>query len=104
MAQFIRYKNNGESRDIYPFFVDVQSELLESLNTRMVIPLIFADMLASKAPEHLCPTIHIDHASFILLTHQMTSVPVSILTDPVDSLETFRTEIIAAIDLLVTGV
>ena len=104
MAQFVRYQNNGESRDIYPFFVDVQSELLESLNTRMVIPMIMADRIAANAPAHLCPIIHIDHTSFILLTHQMTSVPASILTDPVDSLETFRTEIIAAIDFLVTGV
>jgi len=104
MAQFLLYQNTGDSRDTYPFFVDVQNELLDSLNTRLVIPLILADHLTEKSPTHLCPVLHMNEGSFVLLTHQMTSVPNSILTVPVRSLETFRSEIIAAIDFLITGV
>jgi len=48
MAQFLLYKNTGDSRDTYPFFVDVQNELLDSLNTKLVIPLILADQLTEK--------------------------------------------------------
>ena len=48
--------------------------------------------------------IHIDEGDFVLLTHQMTSVPTSILISPIHSLEAFRNEIIGAIDFLITGV
>jgi len=104
MAQFSLYQNRGDSSDTYPFFVDVQNELLDSLNTRLVIPLISTDSVAKKPPVHLCPILHIDEGDFVLLTHQMTSVPASILSSPVQSLEAFRSEIIAAIDFLITGV
>ncbi|RYU45881.1 CcdB family protein, partial [Aliivibrio finisterrensis] len=40
----------------------------------------------------------------IMLTQQMTSVPVKILSEPVNELSTFRNEIIAAIDFLITGI
>ncbi len=104
MGQFTLYQNHGDSSDTYPFFIDVQNELLDSLNTRVVIPLTPSARLDHKAPNHLCPILHIDSGDFILLTQQMTSVPVSILTTPVHSLDAFRDEIIAAIDFLITGV
>lgn len=104
MAQFSLYQNHADSSDTYPFIIDVQNELLDSLNTRLVIPLTPANKLAHIAPEHLCPVIHIDEGDFVLLTHQMTSVPASILISPIHSLEAFRNEIIGAIDFLITGV
>lgn len=40
MSQFSLYDNlNADSKDAYPYFVDVQHGLLDSLNTRLVIPL-----------------------------------------------------------------
>ncbi|TOH86683.1 CcdB-like toxin protein [Vibrio parahaemolyticus] len=48
--------------------------------------------------------IHIDEGDFVILTHQMASVPTKILRDPVNDLSTFRNEIIAAIDFLITGI
>ncbi|EOW9476927.1 CcdB family protein [Vibrio cholerae] len=88
----------------YPYFVDVQSELLNTLNTRLVIPLTPLDLLEKKAPSHLCPTIHIEQGDFVILTQQMASVPTKILVEPVADLSTFRDEIIAAIDFLITGI
>ncbi|GGK50372.1 CcdB family protein [Aliivibrio fischeri] len=105
MSQFTLYKNKDKSSTkTYPYFVDVQSDLLDNLNTRLVIPLTPIELLDKKAPSHLCPTIHIDEGDFVMLTQQMTSVPVKILTDPVNELSTFRNEIIAAIDFLITGI
>ncbi len=105
MSQFILYKNNDKSTSTaYPFFVDVQSELLDTLNTRLVIPLTPLELLEKKAPSHLCPTIHIDEGEFVILTHQMASVPAKLLSDPIDDISTFRDEIIAAIDFLITGI
>ncbi len=104
MAQFDLYQNRGDSSDTYPFFIDVQNELLDALNSRLVIPLCPAEKTHNRAPNHLCPILHVDEGAFILLTHQMTSVPASLLTAPVGSLEAFRVEIIDAIDFLITGV
>ncbi|GEM75027.1 CcdB family protein [Vibrio sagamiensis] len=105
MSQFTLYKNNDKNTArAYPFFVDVQSELLVSMNTRLVIPLTPLELLERKAPSHLCPMINIDGSDFVILTHQMVSVPTKILTTPVEDLNMFRNEIIAAIDFLITGV
>ena len=84
--------------------MDVQSELLDSLNSRLVIPLTPLELLGPKAPSHLCPTISISEGDFVLLTHQMASVPVKLLSIPVEDLSTFRDEIITAIDFLITGI
>ncbi len=105
MSQFALYKNNDKSTsNAYPYFVDVQNELLDTLNTRLVIPLTPVELLEKKAPSHLCPAIHIDEGDFIILTHQMASVPTKILREKVSELSTFRNEIIAAIDFLITGI
>ena len=105
MPQFTLYKNKDKSSSkTYPYFVDVQSDLVDNLNTRMVIPLIPTKLLGKKVPSLLCPIIHLDEGEFVLLTQQMTSVPVKILTDPVNELSTFRNQIIASIDFLITGI
>ncbi|EOX3350817.1 CcdB family protein [Vibrio cholerae] len=105
MSQFTLYENLDKSTSTaYPYFVDVQSEQLNTLNTRLVIPLTPLDLLEKKAPSHLCPTIHIEQGDFVILTQQMASVPTKILVEPVANLSTFRDEIIAAIDFLITGI
>ncbi|HAS6027047.1 TPA: plasmid maintenance protein CcdB [Vibrio vulnificus] len=105
MPQFSLYKNNDKSTSTaYPYFVDVQSELLDTLNTRLVIPLTPTTLLEKKAPSHLCPVIHIDEGDFVILTHQMASVPTKMLKESVNDLSTFRDEIISAIDFLITGI
>ncbi len=105
MSQFSLYKNKDKSTaTVYPYFVDVQSELLDTSNTRLVIPLTPIELLEKKAPSHLCPIIHIDEGDFVILTHQMASVPIKILQEPVSDLSTFRYEIISAIDFLITGI
>ncbi|MFO6425048.1 CcdB family protein [Motilimonas sp. KMU-193] len=105
MPQFSLYQNNDKSTaTAYPYFVDVQSEMLDTLNTRLVIPLTPVEMLEKKAPTHLCPVIHIDEGDFVVLTHQMASIPTKTLCDPVNELSAFRNEIVAAIDFLITGI
>lgn len=105
MSQFTLYQNNDASTaKTYPYFVDVQSDLLESLNTRLVVPLTPLALLDKKAPQHLCPRIHLDTGDFVILTHQMTSLPTKLLINPVTHLQAFRDEIIAAIDFLITGI
>jgi toxin CcdB len=105
MSQFTAYENlNPASRAAYPYFVDVQNTLLESLATRVVVPLARADRLGQQPIGRLCPTASIRGEPHVLLTHQMTAVPLAALKAPVGSLHELRTEIVAAIDFLVTGI
>jgi len=105
MEQFTLYRNeNKNSKKAYPYFVDVQSDLLEELNSRIVIPLSSQKILNNINAKKLCPIIRIDDDSFVLLTHQMTSVPRTTLKKKVSTLEQYRYDILRAIDLLLTGI
>ncbi len=105
MKQFTLYKNENKlSKKIYPYFVDVQCDLLNDLNSRVVIPLSATETLNNLNAKKLCPIIQIDEGNFILLTHQMTSIPATALIKEVTSLARFRSEILGAIDLLLTGI
>lgn len=105
MAQFSLYKNlDKSSSKAYPYLIDVQSDLLSDLDSRMVIPLTPVSMLDRKAPTHLCPVIHLEEGDFVILTQQMTSVPAKILKDEANDLSAFRNEIINALDFLIMGI
>jgi toxin CcdB len=105
MAQFSLYKNlDKSSSKAYPYLIDVQSDLLSDLDSRMVIPLTPVSMLDTKAPTHLCPVIHLEEGDLVILTQQMTSVPANILKEEVNDLSAFRNEIINALDFLITGI
>jgi len=105
MEQFTLYKNeNKNSKKAYPYFVDVQNDLLSDLNSRIVIPVSTQKALNNLNAKKLCPVIEIDGNTFVLLTHQITSVPCSILKQKVTTLEHYRYDILGAIDLLLTGI
>lgn len=104
MPQFTVYENqNSDSKQAYPYFVDVQNDLLDNLNSRLVIPLSASKNSSLLAISHLCPTLTIQGEPFTLLTQQMTNVPVSALSMPVVEADQYRNDIIAAIDFLITG-
>lgn len=105
MSQFILYVNKDKgSNKTYPYFVDVQNNLMSQLNYRLLIPLSPISKVKDKVAKKLCPIIHIDDSDFILVTNQMTTVPKSILKTEVDSLDSYRYQIIDAIDMLITGI
>lgn len=105
MEQFDLYANSDkDSQQAYPYFVDIQHALLNPLNSRVVIPLTLLTQSGKSYPEHLCPVITINHQKYIVMTHQLTSVPVSFLKKNEMSLGEYRDVIVAAIDFLVTGI
>jgi len=103
MAQFDVYQHK-EANSVYPLLVDIQHELLETLSTRLVVPLTPCALYEGKAPQTMCPTIHLEQGAFIFMPQYMSSVPIQALGEKVGSIDTFREEVIRAIDLLMTGV
>ncbi len=105
MEQFDLYVNTDQDTNkTYPYFVDIQNGLLDTLNSRVVIPLTPVRDSDKTYPETLCPVIEIRSKKFALLTHQLTSISVSFLRKKETSLATRRDDIVAAMDLLVTGI
>ena len=82
--------------------VDVQAELLASLETRMVAPLIMAS--ATAAPiKGLNPVFSIEGRDYVMLTQQMGAIPRRQLGRPVLSLAAEHNTITQALDQLLVG-
>ena len=104
MKQFDLYENtDSDSREKYPFFVDVQTDLLDELNSRVVIPITTVQD-AKSFPKNLCPVVEIRNKNYALLTHQITTVSASFLAYKEGSLLLNRSDIISALDFLLTGI
>lgn len=105
MAQFDVYRNpNPSSRGRIPYLLDVQSGLLDPIATRVVVPLCKPEVLSGKPAERLNPGFEIEGRKLFLLTPELAGLPRKVLGDPVANLATERREIIAALDLVFTGI
>ena len=104
MAQFTVYKNkNPRSKTTYPLLVDAQADLLDHLQTRLVIPLTRAAALTKKPIGRLTPAIEIDGERYLLMTPQLAGIACSELGPAVGSVADQRSAIVSALDLLITG-
>lgn len=105
MAQFTVHKNkNAKTRKQYPYLVDIQANLLEDLQTRVVIPLTKANTLHKKPLKNLTPVVFIEDEPYLLLTPQLAGIVRSDLGPAVTDINHYRTEIIAALDFLISGI
>lgn len=95
--------------DIFPdpagagYLLDVQADLLDALNTRVVVPLMPVNR-APKPAARLNPVFEIEAERHVMVTQFLSAVPASVLAAPVGSLLRHDTELTAALDLLLTGV
>lgn len=104
MPQFTVYRNaNPDTQDAYPLLLDVQSGLLASLTTRVVVPLCPASTIAGDRIKTLMPVFDIAGQRYVMLTPQLAGIAKRQLGEPVADLTVRRDEIIAALDWLLTG-
>jgi toxin CcdB len=105
MAQFTVYRNkNPSTQSAVPYLLDIQSDLLENLETRVVVPLYPTGALRSKAMQRLTPVLEIEGEPFLMVTPQLAGISRSDLGAPIARIEQQRFTIIAAVDFLVTGI
>ena len=98
MAQFdVHRVANGS------LVVDCQSDSLIHLKTRVVAPLMRLDDAPAVATR-LHPKFQIDSEPFVLATHLLTALPTRDLGQALASLEAERYKIIAALDMIITGI
>lgn len=104
MARFDVHPNPGAHAGTTPYLLDVQSDLLDSLDSRMVIPLRSLDHFAKvKLPTQLTPVVNILGKDYLLETPKMGAVPQRILKGCVASLSADQARITGALDFLFQG-
>jgi toxin CcdB len=104
VAQFDVYLNPSESAGKgIPFVVVLQSDLLDALATRLVMPLATLDF-ADKVPEKLCPLVTVNGQKLRALAHYAAPVPVRSLRQMVGNLSSQSHLLIAAMDVVISGV
>lgn len=104
MAQFTVYRNKSpRSKATFPLLLDVQSDLLDDLQTRVVIPLTKAATLARKPVTQLTPALPFDSEPYVLMTPLLAGIAMKELGQAVGSLAQRRDVILAAMDFLVSG-
>jgi toxin CcdB len=105
MAQYDVYRNpNPASRARIPFLLDVQAGLLDTLATRIVVPLRRPEVLAGKPAERLTPELEVEGRKVLMLTPELAAIPRKALGERVGNLAPERGRIVAALDLALIGI
>lgn len=105
MAQYDIHPNpSARSRDEVPYLVDVQSNLLADLRTRLVVPLSRTGASLSQAPRRLSPTFSVQGQLLALQPHLAAGIDAKLLRKPVGSLAAHATDIRDALDAVVRGI
>ncbi|MBI1892373.1 MAG: CcdB family protein [Burkholderiales bacterium] len=104
MARFDIYENPGANKAIAPFLVDVQNDFVQSLATRIVIPLVAIKAIGKKPPDDVFPLIRVKGKKYYLFTPELAAAPATRLKTLVGSAEVEdRAKIQNALDRIFGG-
>ena len=104
MPQYDVYPNPSRSAvDGFPYVVVIQSDLLDALPTRLVVPLALPEASPGRAPAALCPLITVDGQRLRVLAHYAAPLPARLLREPVSNLAAQSSTLVAAIDAVLSG-
>jgi toxin CcdB len=100
MAQFDVYKNeNDQTNQRVPYLLDIQNDILDSINTKIVIPLV-KDKNDFKG---LIKEFIIENQKVYLTTSQMGAIHKNELKTKITTLQNQKEEIKNSIDFLIYG-
>jgi toxin CcdB len=97
MARFDIYRMSDRAG----YLLDCQADVLSSLTTRFVIPLMPA--VGLPRADRLNPVFQIEGQRVVMATQLASSVPARLLGSPIQSLAEEQPAIMNAIDMLLTG-
>jgi toxin CcdB len=101
MARFDVYRNQAGHTDV-TYLVDIQSDLLSQLRTRIVIPLVPLPQFGTPV-SRLNPVVAINGELHALATTDMAGVSIANLGEIVGSLDENANDIMNAVDFLLHG-
>lgn len=101
--QFDVFENpSPRMREVYPYVVDVQSDLLSALATRMVVPLAVTALASQNLPRQLCPLISVNDKPLMLVPFEAAPLDKRLLKAEITSIRDRSHEIIAAMDAVLS--
>ena len=106
MRQFCVYRNrDAASRSAYPLLLNIQSDLISDTGTRVVVPLVPAARKRNPpAISSLAPIIDVNGSPYVLVVPLLAAAETSNLGALEADLSHERTTIMAALDLLISGI
>lgn len=105
MAQWDVYANPSvRARDLIPYVVVVQSDLLDRLPPRLVLPLSRSLPPGAGMPLRLAPVFDVAGEPLRLKPQEAGTLPSRVLSAPVSSLRDQSHRIVDALDAVVSGV
>jgi hypothetical protein len=103
VIQFDVFENpDPESVAVHPYFVILQSNRLKELNTRIVAPLVAPKAIPGF--ERLMPIVSVRNKKLVVDVTNIGVFPAKLIPKAIANLETERYRIVAAIDLIFTGI
>lgn len=101
MARFDVYKYSSKAA---PLVVDVQADLLDTLNTRVVVPLVLETKAGKEALPRLKPIITVSGKKYVLMATDIAALPKRSLGAFVTNIEdNHRQDIVESLDFLLQG-
>ncbi|SFJ87517.1 toxin CcdB [Sphingomonas sp. NFR04] len=97
MAKFDVHRGGGGT-----LLLDCQNDLLQHLNTRLVVPLAKPEE-AVQIDRRLTPVLEVEGAPRIMLTHFAAAVPLAELGARIGSVRDQEYVVAAALDMLISG-
>lgn len=98
MARFGLYPNPNDDG----YLLDVQTDLLGDLNTRIVVPMMPVAN-APKPAKRLNPVIDINGQAHVMVTQFMAAVPASMLKTAIVNLDETAEDMTNALDMVFFG-
>jgi toxin CcdB len=92
------------AREGFPYLIDVQSERLSALPSRLVMPLQRLPRAPQGLPRRLVQTVDVNGETLYLAAHQCAAVPAKLLKKPVASVAVQAAAVIDALDAVVSDV
>ncbi len=84
------------------YLLDVQTDLLDELDSRVVVPLIELEH-APPLARRLNPVFVVEGVQVAMVTQYLSPVPVKILKSPIANLQNEFSQITAALDMVFQG-
>ena len=105
MAQFDVHANPSKhQRSDIPWVVDIQSDLLSALSTRLVLPLATRKNLPTTMPRALCPEVQWAGEGLVALPHMAAPFRTKDLGPVQGSLRSEASALVAAVDAVISGI
>jgi len=105
MAQFSVYCNkNKATQTRYPLLLNIQNDLLASMQTCVVVPLTKLEAMAHSPMSKLTPILLIQGHKYCMMTPQLAGINKRELGEEVEVITTYQHDIISAVDFLLSSV